>query len=149
MIGFHEEGGQPPPHPEEELVQWIDAVTTARGGKLGEVNYIFCSDDYLLVMNREYLHHDTLTDIITFPYGEFPDVSGDIFISTERVAENAREFGESYTDELHRVLIHGVLHLCGQEDKSPKEARDMRNLEQWALGLRPVSLLPSPAARRS
>lgn len=89
----------------------------------------------------EYLQHDTLTDIITFPYSDFPLISGDLFISTERIAENAEEFGERYADELHRVMIHGILHLCGQGDKSEEESRGMREQEQWALSLRPPTLL--------
>ena len=113
----------------------------ARGGKTGEINYIFCSDAYLHAVNVEYLQHDTLTDIITFPYADFPEVSGDLFISTERIRENAAEFGETYADELHRVMIHGVLHLCGQADKSEADAAAMRKLEGWALDLRPPALL--------
>ncbi len=92
-------------------------------------------------MNVAYLEHDTLTDIITFPYADFPVISGDLFISTERVRENADEFGESYPNELHRVMIHGILHLCGQGDKSDSESAAMRELEQWALSLRPPTLL--------
>ncbi|THH35530.1 rRNA maturation RNase YbeY [Neolewinella litorea] len=92
-------------------------------------------------MNLEYLQHDTLTDIITFPYSDFPEVSGDLFISTDRIADNAREFGEPYVDELHRVMVHGILHLCGQGDKSESETAAMRELEQWALSLRPPTLL--------
>lgn len=92
-------------------------------------------------MNVEYLDHDTLTDIITFPYEAFPLVSGDMFISTERVADNAKDLGTKFTDELHRVIIHGILHLCGQRDKTDEQAAEMRALEEWALSLRPPSLL--------
>lgn len=84
-------------------------------------------------MNVAYLQHDTLTDIITFPYEPFPLVSGDLFISTDRVADNATELGNSYKEELHRVIIHGILHLCGQGDKSDTEVAEMRKLEDWAL----------------
>ncbi len=87
-------------------------------------------------INVEYLHHDTLTDIITFPYGEFPTVSGDLFISTERVAENAATYAQSYRDELHRIMIHGVIHLCGYGDKTGAEQATMRQLEQAALDRR-------------
>ena len=149
MIQFHEEGGNLPDHEEGLLVSWIEAVIDARGGKPEDLNYIFCSDEYLLEVNQEYLQHDTLTDIITFPYGAFPEVTGDIFISTERIAENATEYGESYSDELHRVMIHGILHLCGQGDKTDADAAAMRELEQWALGLRPAGLHQPPAARQS
>ena len=110
------------------------------------MNYIFCSDDYLHAINLEYLQHDTLTDIITFPYAEFPLVSGDLFISTERVADNAAEFGELYPDELHRVMIHGVLHLLGQGDKVEADAQAMREAEQWALSLRTKALKEGASA---
>ncbi len=111
-----------------------------RRGQLGELNYIFCSDSYLHTVNVEYLQHDTLTDIITFPYADFPIISGDLFISTERVKENAEEYGEDYVDELHRVMIHGVLHLCGQSDKGEADSNAMRELEAWALSIRPATL---------
>ena len=125
------------------LVPWIEQVIRARGGTPGDLNYIFCSDDYLHAINMEYLQHDTLTDIVTFPYGDYPIVSGDLFISTDRVAENAATFGETYTDELHRVMIHGILHLLGQSDKTQLEADAMREAEQWALSLR-ISALKEP-----
>ena len=115
---------------------WIDAVITARSGKTENLNYIFCGDDYLHRMNVEYLDHDTLTDIITFPMADFPAVSGDLFISTDRVADNAGDLGTTYQDELDRVIIHGVLHLCGQGDKTEVQAQEMRRLEDWALNLR-------------
>ncbi|WP_232830220.1 rRNA maturation RNase YbeY [Lewinella sp. IMCC34191] len=139
-FSLHEAGGTLPEQEESLLEDWIRAVIEARGGRLGELTYIFCDDDYLHQVNVEYLQHDTLTDIITFPYAEFPLVSGDLFISTERVADNAKEYGESYTTELHRVMVHGVLHLCGQSDKSSEDAGTMRDLEAWALSLRPAAL---------
>ena len=92
-------------------------------------------------MNVKHLGHDTLTDIITFPYEEFPIVSGDLFISTERVADNAADNAVSYREELHRVMAHGILHLCGQGDKTAGEANEMRRLEEWALTIRPGALL--------
>ena len=122
-------------------MQWITSVIEARGGHLGELSYIFCNDDYLHDINVAYLQHDTLTDIITFPFAEFPTVSGDLFISTDRVRENAADYEVSFTDELHRVIIHGVLHLCGQSDKGEKEQAQMRSLEDWALSVRPPNLL--------
>lgn len=141
-ILFHvEEGGQSLPENQYPLlVDWITAIIAARGGQAGPVNYIFCGDDYLHQMNVEYLDHDTLTDIITFPYEAFPVVSGDLFISTERVADNAKDLDVSFTEELHRVIIHGILHLCGQGDKTVEQAAKMRALEDWALGLRPEAL---------
>jgi len=142
-ILFHaEEGGTLlPENLHAVLSQWIESVIVERGGEAGAVNYIFCGDNYLHQMNVEYLSHDTLTDIITFPYEHFPLVSGDLFISTERVADNANDRKISYSEELHRVIIHGVLHLCGQGDKTETEAAEMRKLEDWALGLRPDILL--------
>lgn len=141
-ILFHTEaGGQELPDGlTEALHEWIVVVILGRGGTPGNINYIFCGDDYLHQMNVEYLGHDTLTDIITFPYEAFPVVSGDLFISTERVADNARDLSTDYREELHRVIIHGILHLCGQGDKTDEQSAEMRRLEDWALGLRPVAL---------
>lgn len=137
-IEFHiEEGGtEIPSEHVEKLIGWVASVIKQRSGQLGAINYILCGDDYLLQLNQDYLQHDTLTDIITFPMEEFPIVSGDIFISTERVADNAKELDIAYYDELCRVLIHGILHLCGQGDKSLDEAAEMRQQEDWALSLR-------------
>ena len=117
----------------ERVKKWITHVVRARGKRVGEVNYIFCDDAYLLEVNRTYLDHDTYTDIITFDYVAGNIVSGDIFISIERVRENARLFDTSFEHELHRVLIHGILHLLGQGDKSEREAKEMRNLEEECL----------------
>ncbi len=141
-ILFHlEEGGTPVPAAQQQLLRaWVEEVIAARSGQPGDINYVFCGDDYLLQLNIEYLAHDTLTDIITFPNAHFPTVAGDLFISTERVAENARELNISFTEELHRVIIHGILHLCGQGDKTEAEATAMRKLEDWALALRPTEL---------
>ena len=135
-IEFYEEEGGTLPADLDALRDWIERVLTARGGRLGALNYIFCGDDYLHRLNVKYLQHDTLTDIITFPYAHFPEVSGDLFISTERTAENALEHGTEAAEELHRVMAHGVLHLCGQGDKTEAEAAEMRRLEEWALSLR-------------
>ncbi|MCB0635237.1 MAG: rRNA maturation RNase YbeY [Lewinella sp.] len=120
---------------EAATADWIQGVVEHHQGKLGQVQYVFCSDDYLHQINVEYLDHDTLTDIITFPYAEPPEVAGDIFISIDRVQDNARELGQSFDRELHRVIIHGILHLCGFSDKSPVEASRMRELEDEALAL--------------
>ncbi len=142
-ILFHvETGGYHLPEDQHlPLSNWITEVISARAGTAGNINYIFCGDTYLHKMNVEYLDHDTLTDIITFPMDEFPIVSGDLFISTERVADNARDLNVSFLEELHRVIIHGVLHLCGQGDKTEAEGQAMRALEDWALALRPANLL--------
>lgn len=115
------------------IISWIKDIISWRNCELVQLSYIFCSDDYLFDMNREYLNHDTLTDIITFPYLEPPKIEGDVFISIDRIRDNAQHFGVSFEQELRRVIIHGVLHLCGQGDKTEKEAKEMRRLEAAAL----------------
>ena len=115
--------------------QWVAEVVKRRGKSVGNINYLFCDDEYLLGVNQQYLQHDTYTDIITFDYVAGGLVSGDIMISVERVGENAAKFGVPFGQELHRVIIHGVLHLLGQGDKSEAEAREMRRQEEEALGL--------------
>ena len=115
--------------------QWVAEVVKRRGKSVGNINYLFCDDEYLLEVNQQYLQHDTYTDIITFDYVAGGLVSGDIMISVERVGENAAKFGVPFGQELHRVIIHGVLHLLGQGDKSEAEACEMRRQEEEALGL--------------
>jgi rRNA maturation RNase YbeY len=112
---------------------WISDAVINEGKIPGEISVIFCNDSFLLDMNIRYLNHDTLTDIITFEYSEGPLISGDIFISIERVKENARLFSKSFNDELHRVIIHGVLHLCGYKDKTTKDTATMRKKEEAYL----------------
>lgn len=117
--------------------QWIKAVILKEKGVLSEINYIFCSDQYLLDLNLEYLRHNTLTDIITFDYSDRKKgIAGDIFISTERVEENARKFARPFDEELHRVLVHGVLHLLGYKDKKTADKALMRKKEEAYLSLR-------------
>lgn len=118
-----------------KIKQWIKQVIEAKGKKTGNITYIFCDDEYLLEVNKQYLQHDYYTDVITFDYVENNLISGDIFISTDRVRENALAFGSSETEELHRVIIHGALHLLGLKDKSEKEASQMRQAENEALKL--------------
>ena len=118
-----------------KIKQWIKQVIEAKGKKTGNITYIFCDDEYLLEVNKQYLQHDYYTDVITFDYVENDLLSGDIFISTDRVRENALAFGSSETEELHRVIIHGALHLLGLKDKSEKEASQMRQAENEALKL--------------
>ena len=118
-----------------KIKQWIKQVIEAKGKKTGNITYIFCDDEYLLEVNKQYLQHDYYTDVITFDYVENDLISGDIFISTDRVRENALAFGSSETEELHRVIIHGVLHLLGLKDKSEKEVSQMRQAENEALKL--------------
>ncbi len=115
--------------------RWLAALAAHEGFKIGEVNYIFCDDDYLLKINLAYLNHDTLTDIITFDYVEGKLLNGDIFISIERVRENSKLFSVSFEQELLRVLSHGLLHLCGYKDKSDEDAVVMRGKEDFAIQL--------------
>ncbi len=117
------------------LESWIRTIIDREKCQLGFLNFIFCSDNFLLDLNEEYLGHDTLTDIITFPYQPPPFIEGDVFISVERVRENAQEFGVSFEVELHRVMAHGVLHLCGYKDKTEEEQAVMRQKEDAALAL--------------
>lgn len=118
---------------EEKLQHWIADCIESYGFKEGELNYIFCDDEYLLKLNVEFLDHDTLTDIISFDYTMGKLISGDIFISVERVRENAKIFNQSFENELNRVMIHGVLHYMGFKDKSLKDKEVMRSEEDKCL----------------
>lgn len=110
--------------------EWISKVINSEIKSEGEINYIFCDDEYLLQINQQYLDHDTLTDIISFDYSEGNNLHGDIFISIERVRENAKEFDVSFEDELKRVMAHGVLHYCGYKDKTVDDENLMRQKEE-------------------
>jgi probable rRNA maturation factor len=114
---------------EDQIATWISAVILSENKKEGDINYIFCDDDYLLNLNEQYLDHDTLTDIISFDYSVGNELHGDIFISVERVRENAQDFSVTFEEELKRVLVHGVLHYCGYKDKSEEEEQLMRSKE--------------------
>jgi len=114
---------------EDVYSEWIENVLASEGKSLGELSYIFCDDEYLLEINQQYLNHDTLTDIISFDYTEGDIVSGDVFISIERVQDNANDLNISFDEELKRVLIHGVLHYCGYKDKSESDEVVMRSKE--------------------
>ena len=118
---------------EEHISNWILNVISTEGFKCEEINYVFCDDDYLHKLNVEFLNHDTLTDIISFDYSVGKIIQGDIFISIERVADNAKDFSVSFIDELNRVLVHGVLHYCGYKDKTEDEAKIMRTKENVYL----------------
>lgn len=118
---------------EVDISKWILSVISSEGYKLEEINYVFCDDDYLHKLNVEFLNHDTLTDIISFDYSVGKIIQGDIFISVERVKENANDFKVSFVEELNRVLVHGVLHYCGYKDKTKDEAKVMRNMENHYL----------------
>lgn len=117
------------------LRKWVNLTIKKEGFILGEISYNFCSDNTLLEINRQHLNHDFYTDIITFNLNEGKQIMGDIYISTERVKENATTLKTDFSTELHRVLIHGVLHLCGYKDKTKKEATGMREKEDYYLSL--------------
>ena len=114
---------------------WVKAVAASYGKKVGEIAYIFVDDEEILRVNREYLQHDYYTDIITFDYTEGDTISGDLFISLDTVRTNAEQFDKPYEEELHRVIIHGILHLCGINDKGPGEREIMEAAEDKALAL--------------
>jgi len=119
----------------EPIQDWIEKLIESYQKILGEITYIFCSDDYLLKVNQKHLNHDTFTDIITFDYTNNGIISGDIFISIDRIKENSVEFKTSFEDELHRVMAHGVLHLIGFKDKTKGEQTLMTKAEDHALSL--------------
>lgn len=118
---------------EEIISSWISSIIANHNCKEGEINYIFCDDDYLYKLNVEFLNHDTLTDIISFDNSLGKLINGDIYISVERVADNAKDFKDSFEEELRRVMIHGVLHYCGFKDKSEEDQKEMTNQENLAL----------------
>lgn len=121
---------------QKNRLNWIIESIEKEEKKAGEINFIFCSDEYLLEKNIQFLDHDTYTDIITFDYCVDDIINGDIFISVERINENANSFNVDFEDELDRVLIHGILHLIGYQDKSKEEAKTMREKEDFYLSLR-------------
>ncbi|UYW01017.1 rRNA maturation RNase YbeY [Flavobacterium agricola] len=120
---------------EDLFTDWIERIIESENKELGEISYIFCDDAYLHQINVEYLDHDTLTDIISFDYTEGDVISGDIFISLERVADNATDFDVPFETELKRVLAHGVLHYCGYKDKTEKEEALMRSKEDEKMAM--------------
>jgi|APTNR8051073442_1049403.scaffolds.fasta_scaffold00268_20 probable rRNA maturation factor len=124
--------------PDEALTRvWISKILAFEGKSPAAINYIFTSDAYLHRMNVDYLDHDTLTDVITFPYSESDEIEGDIFISIERIQDNAQQFGVAFEVELRRVMAHGVLHLCGYLDKTPEDKQRMSAKEDEAIRLWP------------
>lgn len=135
-VSFHSEQINFSISDEHVVASWLNDVCVAEGKSLEAVSYIFCSDEYLLEMNRLYLNHDYYTDVITFDYCEADAVSGDVFISIDRVEENAQTVGVSKQDELHRVMVHGVLHLIGYGDKSEADKEQMTQKEDYYLSLR-------------
>ena len=125
---------------EDTYASWIETIVESENKVLGEISYIFCDDDFLHNINMQYLNHDTLTDIISFDYTEGDVISGDIFISIERVEDNANDFNVPFEEELKRVLAHGVLHYCGYKDKSDTDALLMRAKEDEKIKLFHVEL---------
>ena len=133
MITYNSDGVRMPKIRRRDTSAWIKAVAATYGRKVGDVGYMFVSDEKILEVNREYLGHDYYTDVITFDYDEDDIVSGDVVISLDTVRSNAELFGKDYDDELHRVIIHGILHLCGINDKGPGEREIMEAAENKAL----------------
>lgn len=132
-IEFCSEDRNVPFKNEADVKTWLVKILKSYNNTLGELNYIFCSDTYLLELNKEHLNHDYYTDVITFDYCEGNVISGDIFISVDMISFNAEKFLKSKENELYRVMAHGLLHLCGLKDKSDTEARKMRDAEDMAL----------------
>ena len=120
---------------EEAIATWLTRVIESEDKKEGEINYIFCDDEYLHKINLEYLNHDTLTDIISFDYSMGNELNGDVFVSVERVKDNALDFNVSFEEELKRVLVHGVLHYCGYKDKTENDELKMRAKEDEKLAM--------------
>ncbi len=135
MITYNSDGIAMPKFKKRVISAWIRTVAKSHGRRVGDVGYMFVDDEKILEVNREYLGHDYYTDVITFDYDEDDIVSGDIVISLDTVRSNAELFGKTYDDELHRVIIHGILHLCGINDKGPGEREIMEAEENKALAL--------------
>lgn len=135
MITYNAEGVKMPNIKKRETTAWIKAVAASYGRKVGEVGYMFVDDEKILQVNNEYLGHDYYTDVITFDYDEGDRINGDIVISLDTVRSNAETLGKDYDEELHRVIIHGILHLCGINDKGPGEREIMEAAENKALSL--------------
>ena len=143
MITYQTDGVKMPPIRRRQISAWVKAVAATYGKRVGDIGYIFCNDDKILEMNQQYLQHDYYTDIITFDYcddalltGKKDTIAGDLFISLDTVRSNAQQQGTTYDEELHRVIIHGILHLCGINDKGPGEREIMEAAENKALKLR-------------
>ncbi|MBO6217639.1 MAG: rRNA maturation RNase YbeY [Prevotella sp.] len=135
MITYNSDGVRMPAIKRRETTAWIRRVAATYGRKVGDVGYMFVNDEKILEVNNEYLGHDYYTDIITFDYDEGDTINGDLVISLDTVRTNAEKFGKDYDEELHRVIIHGILHLCGINDKGPGEREIMEAAENRALAL--------------
>lgn len=135
MITFQTDGVEMPRINEQQIRNWVKAVAATYQKKVGEIGYLFCSDERILEVNRQFLQHDYYTDIITFDYCQGNRIAGDLVISLDTVRTNAEQFGAEYEIELNRVIIHGILHLCGINDKGPGEREIMEAEENKALAL--------------
>ena len=135
MITYNAEGIRMPKIRKRDTSAWIKAVAASYGRKVGDIGYMFVDDEKILEVNREYLGHDYYTDIITFDYDEDDVINGDLVISLDTVRTNAEKFGKTYDEELHRVIIHGILHLCGINDQGPGEREIMEAAENKALAM--------------
>lgn len=135
-INFHSEEIDFDLNRKPAVKSWLSSSIEAECKNVGEINFIFCSDEYLYELNVSHLQHDTYTDVITFDYCEGDEIIGDIYISIDRIQENAQKFNVSFKDELHRVMIHGVMHLCGYKDKTPEDQNVMSSKEDFYLNLR-------------
>lgn len=136
MISYNTVNVKMPKIRRRDTSNWVKRVAAGYGKRVGDIAYIFCDDEEILRVNREFLQHDYYTDIITFDYNEDDVIGGDLFISLDTVRSNAELFGKTYEEELHRVIIHGILHLCGIDDKGPGEREVMEAEENKALSLR-------------
>lgn len=134
-INFYAENIELPAIKKNETKEWIREVAAAHGKKVGDVSYIFCDDPKILEVNNQYLQHDYYTDIITFDYTEGDKIAGDIFISVDTVKSNAEQYEQPFEKELDRVIIHGILHLCGIDDQSPEQRANMIENENKALAM--------------
>ena len=135
MINFYSEIDFKLDHP-QEVNSWLSDIISEESKDEGDIAYIFCDDSYLHKLNLDYLDHDTLTDILSFDYSLGNEIHGEIYISVDRVKENAKSFQTSFEEEIHRVMIHGILHYCGYKDKQEEDIRLMRKKEEWALAKR-------------
>ena len=138
MITYNSDGISMPKIKKRATTAWIRSVAASYGKRVGDVGYMFVDDEKILEVNRQYLGHDYYTDIITFDYDEGDVINGDLVISLDTVASNAEMLGKTYEEELHRVIIHGILHLCGLNDKGPGERELMEAAENRALATAPI-----------
>ena len=135
MISYHLEGVEKPKICTRRTSKWVKDVAEKHGKIVGEIAYIFCSDEYIIDVNRKFLNHDYYTDVITFDYSEGKKISGDIFISLDTVKTNAEAFNQDYYNERERIIIHGILHLCSFKDTEPKDKEEMTYQEDEAIKL--------------